>query len=390
MSISVRWKLFSTMLLGSLAILAPSAFSAEKATKVGVFVGTYTGSGSEGIYRFAFDTASGEMSAPELVGKTSNPSFLALHPSKPFLYAVSEVDSFEGKPGGAVAAYQIVGEKGKLSHLNSQSTKGSGPCHVIVDKEGKNIIVANYGGGSVAVLPILPEGKLSPASAFVQHKGTGGDPSRQGGPHAHSSTLDPANAYAFVADLGLDKILVYKFDPAAGTITPNKPAFARTAPASGPRHFDFHPTGKYAYAIDELDSTVTSWNYDDEHGNLLPLQTISTLPKGVTKTNYPADIPVHPSGKFLYGSNRGHDSIAVYTIAPLTGKLTFVEAEHQGIKNPRNFAIDPTGEFLLVANQDADNIVVFKIDLENGSLEPTGASIKVAKPVCLKFQKAAE
>ena len=390
MSISLRWMSLGSLLLGSLIMLNPSNVSAEEPSKVGVFVGTYTGSGSEGIYRFEFDTNSGEMTPPVLVGKASNPSFLALHPSKPYLYAVSEVEAVAGKPGGAVLAFSVVGEKGKLTPLNAESTRGGGPCHIIVDKAGKNVLVANYGGGSAAVLPILPDGKVGPASAFIQHKGTGGDPSRQSAPHAHSTTLDPANAYAFVADLGLDKMMIYKFDSKAGTITPNTPAFARTAPASGPRHFDFHPNGKFAYAIGELDSTVTSWNYDAEHGNLLPLQTISTLPKGVTKQNYPADIHVHPSGKFLYGSNRGHDSIAVYMIAPITGKLTFIETETKGIKNPRNFAIDPSGNFLLVANSDTDDIVVFKIDPENGSLTSTGGSIKVSKPVCLKFQRAAE
>ena len=390
MSISLRRISLGSLILGLFGLLAPAAFSAEEPSKVGVFVGTYTGSGSEGIYRFEFDTTSGEMTPPVLVGKASNPSFLALHPSKPYLYAVSEVESVGGKPGGAVLAFTVVGEKGMLTPLNAESTQGSGPCHIIVDKAGKNVLVANYGGGSVAVLPIHSDGKVGPASAFVQHRGTGGDPSRQTGPHAHSTTLDAANAYAFVADLGLDKMMIYKFGADAGTITPNKPPAARTAPASGPRHFDFHPNGKFAYAIDELDSTVTSWNYDAEHGNLLPLQTISTLPRGVTKQNYPADIHVHPSGKFLYGSNRGHDSIAVYMIAPVTGKLTFIEAETKGIKNPRNFAIDPSGNFLLVANQDLDNIVVFKIDPDDGSLAPTGASIKVGKPVCLKFQRAAE
>ena len=234
MSISVRWVLSGSALLGLLGLLTPAARSAEEPSKHGVFVGTYTGSGSEGIYRFEFDSANGDVTPAELVAKTANPSFLALHPSKPFLYAVNEVDTFEGKPGGAVSAFTVVGKKGRLTPLNFESAKGGGTCHLIVDKGGKNVIASNYGGGSVAVLPILPDGNLGPASAFVQHKGTGGDPSRQTGPHAHSTTLDAANAYAFVADLGLDKIMIYKYDPIVGSLTPNKPPAARTAPAEIP------------------------------------------------------------------------------------------------------------------------------------------------------------
>jgi 6-phosphogluconolactonase len=373
-------------LFGVLALCA-EAQAAEPSGPAGIYVGTYTGgaSQSKGIYRLDLDLSTGEPSAPRVVAETVSPSFLAFSPTRQFLYAVNEVDSVDGKPGGGVSAFSVDPKTGGLTLLNQQSSRGSGPCHLVVDKAGKNVLVANYGGGSVAVLPIGEGGRLDAAASFIQHTGSSVNRSRQAAPHAHSVNLDTANAFAFVADLGLDKVLVYRFDPSKGTIVPNDPPAATLTPGAGPRHFAFHPSGKYAYAIGELDSTVTAWTYDATRGVLSELQVISTLPSGFSGTNHPAEVQVDPSGKFLYGSNRGHNSIVAYTIDQGTGKLTYVGNQGEGIKNPRNFAIDPSSTFLLVGNQDLDSIVVFRIDPASGALRPTGHTAKVPKPVCLKF-----
>jgi 6-phosphogluconolactonase len=377
-----------SMLAALLPLFAASPLADEPATPAGksaVFIGTYTGTGSHGIYRFDFDPATGEVTEPRLAAEATSPSFLAIAPSRRFLYAVGEVDRFKGEKAGAVLAFAIDPKTGDLTALNDQSSGGSGPCHLTVDKAGKNVLVANYGGGSAAVLPVDADGRLRPRSSFVQHEGSGADPRRQKEPHAHSVNLDAANRFAFVADLGLDKVLVYRFDPDRGTIAPNDPPAAKLAPAAGPRHFAFHPSGRFAYAIGELNSTVTGWSYDPDRGALTEIQTITTLPSDFRGSNHPAEVQVHPSGKFLYGSNRGHNSIVAYTIDPDSGKLTYVAHQGQGIKNPRNFGIDPTGRWMLVGSQDTDTVLVFSIDGSTGALTPTGRSVKVAKPVCVKF-----
>jgi 6-phosphogluconolactonase len=267
--------------------------------------------------------------------------------------------------------------------LNRQPARGAAPCHLVVDRAGKNVLVANYSGGNVAVLPIQSDGRLAEATGFVQHKGSGANPRRQEAPHAHSINLDAANRFAVVADLGLDRVMVYRFDGGAGTLTPNDPPSASVEPGSGPRHFAFHPNGRNAYVINEITRTVTAFSYDPRKGALTPFQTISTLPQGAPARGSTAEVQVHPSGKFLYGSNRGHDSIAVFTIGP-DGRLTFVEAESTQGKTPRNFGIDPTGTFLLAANQGTDSIVVFRIDAKTGKLTPTGHKADVPTPVCVK------
>jgi len=378
-------------LLLTLAAAGPARSAEPPAGRpVTVFVGTYTGGESRGIYRFDLDPATGKPGAPALAAEATSPSYLAIDPTRRFLYAVSEVDSSAGKKGGSVAAFAVDPKTGALSPLGAQSTVGAGPCHLIVDAAGKNVLAANYGGGSVVVLPVGADGRLKEHSAFVQHKGSGPDRGRQEGPHAHSVNLDPANRFAFVADLGLDKVLVYKFDPDRGTLAPNDPPAADLVPGAGPRHFAFHPSGKFAYAINELNSTVQAWTYDRERGTLAALQTISTLPEGYKGTNYPADVQVHPSGELLYGSNRGHDSIVVYQIDRVNGKLTYVENQTGGIKTPRGFGIDPSGLFLLAASQDLDTIVVFSIQPLTGALTPTKHSVKVPKPVCVKFWSPAQ
>ena len=245
--------------------------------------------------------------------------------------------------------------------------------------------MANYSSGSVAVLPVMKDGRLVEASDAVQHEGASVNASRQKAPHAHSITLDPANRYAFAADLGTDKVMIYRLDAARGKLIPNKPPWACTKPGAGPRHFAFHPSGKYAYVINELDSTMMAFTYDGSRGSLTEIQIAPTLPEGWEGTNYCADVHVHPGGRFLYGSNRGHDSIVIYAIDPSTGRLALRGHGPTLGKAPRNFAIDPTGTFLLAANQDSDNIVVFRIDPATGLLSPTGHELKLPKPVCIKF-----
>jgi 6-phosphogluconolactonase len=318
-----------------------------------------------------------------------NPSFLAIHPGTKFLYAVSEVSDAGGKPTGAVAAFAIDPKSGKLKLLNQQSSQGAGPCHLNVDRAGKNVLVANYGGGSCAVLPIGADGKLGEATAAIQHKGKSVNPQRQEGPHAHSINLDSANRFAFVADLGLDEVLVYRFDSTKGSLTPNDPPAGKVAPGAGPRHFAFHPAGKYAYVINEMASTVTAFAYDPERGTLQELQSITTLPAGFSGNTSTAEVVVHPSGRFLYGSNRGHDSLAIFKIDEATGKLTAAGHQLTGGKTPRNFAIDPSGKWLLAENQGSGTIVVFKIDSQTGGLSETGHVLKVGSPVCVRMVKPA-
>lgn len=352
-----------------------------------VYIGTYTGAKSKGIYVSRLDAASGKLGALELAAATASPSFLAIHPSQRFLYAVGEINDFGGKKSGAVNAFSVDRKTGTLNLLNQQPSGGPGPCHLVVDRTGKSVLVANYGGGSVSALPIQADGKLGNPTAFIQHEGSSVNPQRQKEPHAHSINVDAANRFAVAADLGLDKLLIYRFDAVKGTLVPNDPPHASVKPGAGPRHFAFHPKGRYAYVINEMRCTVTAFGYDPQRGELKELQTIPTLPEGqsVQPGHSTAEVQVHPSGKFLFGSNRGHDSIVVYAIDENTGKLTFVENQPTQGKIPRNFGIDPTGAFLLAANQNSDNIVVFRIDSKTGRLNPTGQTVEVPAPVCVKF-----
>jgi 6-phosphogluconolactonase len=372
-----------------LFLLLTTVFAAAADGKYFFYVGTYTqdGSKSKGIYAYRFDPATGESTSLGLAAETTNPSFVAIHPSGHFLYAVNEVGNYEGPNSGGVSAFSIDRETGKLTFLNEVRSRGADPCYIIVDKDGKNVLVANYTGGSIAVFPIDASGKLGEASAFVQHTGHGADPKRQEGPHAHSIDLSPDNRLAFVDDLGLDELLVYKFDSSKGTLTPNDPPFVKLDPGSGPRHFALHPSGKFAYGVAEMASTVTALSVDLKTGKLQRLQTLSTLPSDYKGENDDAEIEVHPSGKFLYASNRGHDSIAVFAIDPRKGTLTKVDDVPTQGQIPRSFEIDPTGHFLLAENSKSDNIVVFRIDQTTGRLTSTGHKIEVGSPVCVKFLK---
>ena len=352
-----------------------------------LYIGTYTRgkNQSKGIYQYQFDPASGAMRSAGVTENDDNPSFLALHPNKRFLYAVAEIGDFGGQKSGAVVAYAVQPGTGALSELNRQATGGSSPCHLVVDPTGKFVLAANYGGGSACVIAIDENGRLGARTGFVQHHGSSINPRRQAGPHAHSVNLDAAGKHAFVADLGLDKVFIYSLNTDSGTLTPGPQPWVSIAPGAGPRHFAFHPDGRCAYVINELDSTVTAFCYDAEAGRLEMLQTLPTLPEGFQGTSTTAEVQVHPTGEFLYGSNRGHDSIAIFAIDERTGTLTPLGHEPTGGKQPRHFAIDPTGKYLLAANQAGDNIVVFAIDAQTGKLTPTGTVVEVPSPVCVRF-----
>ena len=372
----MRMKAFIT------AAISVAALSTVYAESLPVYFGTYTSgkNSSKGIYRSVLDTETGELSAPVLAAEAMNPSFIEIHPGGKFLYAVSESGD-----AGTVSTFAIDPDTGNLKLLNSRPSGGSGPCHVNIDRSTKNVLVTNYGSGSVSVIPIAADGSLAEPTGFVQHEGASVNPQRQNGPHAHSVNLSPDNRFAFVADLGIDKIMIYKLNVDKGTITANDPAFAKVKPGAGPRHFAFGADGRYAYVINEMGGTVTAFAYEPASGTLTEIQSITTLPDGFAGSSSCAEVRVHPSGRFLYGSNRGHDSIAVYRIDPAKGTLTFVEHERAGIKTPRNFNIDPTGKFCLVANQDGNSIVVFRIDQKTGALEPTGHKISIGRPVCIRF-----
>lgn len=350
-----------------------------------VYVGTYTAKDSKGIYAYRFDAVSGETSPVGLVAATENPSFLAVHPSGRFLYAVNETDKFNGKPTGAVSAFSIDRKTGKLKLLNQVSSLGQGPAHLSVDKSGRYVLVANYDGGSAAVFPIGKDGRLGEASAFVQHTGSSVNRERQASPHAHEIVVSNDNRYALVADLGLDELLVYKFDAAQGSLTPNDPKFAKISPGAGPRHIAFHPDGRFVYLINEMQSSIDGFSYEAETGTLRLLQTLPTVPRGFTKNNDGAEIAIDSAGKFLYVSNRGHDSIAVFGVDSRNGTLSPVEDIPSGGKTPRDFAIDPTGAWLFAANQDSNNIVLFHVDPRTGRLTPAQRELRVTAPVCVVF-----
>ncbi len=352
-----------------------------------VYVGTYTedGSTSKGIYVYRFDETTQTLTSVGLAAGTINPSFLAIDPSHRFLYAVNEVGNYQGKKSGAVSAFAIDPSTGKLKLLDQVASGGADPCYVSVDATGKYVLVANYTGGSIAVFPILEDGRLGEASAFIQHTGHGTNPLRQEGPHAHSIDLSPDNQFAVVDDLGLDETLVYKFDQAKGSLTLEQDAGFRADAGAGPRHFTFAPDGRFAYVLNEMGSTVSVLSYSTSDGVLKRLQSISTLPKDFKGHNDAAEIQVHPSGKFLYASNRGHDSIAVFAVDASKGMLSLVEYVSTKGRSPRNFTIDPTGSLLLAANQKSDNIVVFRINPQTGRLTPTGAVLEIPQPVCIRF-----
>lgn len=346
-----------------------------------VYVGTYTGPQSKGIYVFRLDTEKASLEPLGIAAETRNPSFLAIHPNGKYLYAAGEVS------GGVVTAFALDPKTGRLREINSASSRGSGPAYVTVDRKGRCALVANYGSGSFAALPIADGGAVREATGFVQDKGSSVNPQRQREPHAHSINVSPENRFAVGADLGTDQLLVFRFDASKCTLEPNQPPFTSLEPGSGPRHFAFHPNGKFAYAINELKSTVTAFSWDGQAGVLQTLQTVSALPEGFQGNSTTAEVQVHPNGKFLYGSNRGHDSIAVFAIDGGKGTLTPVQHVSTQGRTPRNFGIDPTGSVLIAANQNSDTLAVFRIDGKTGKLVSAGAPVSVPRPVCVKFVK---
>lgn len=349
-----------------------------------VYLGTYTHKTSQGIYLAELDLRAGTLRLKGLAAPLTNPSFLAIHPTGRWIYAVGEMANFQGKKQGAVSALAVQPD-GTLQQLNQQPSGGTGPCHLAVDPQGRYVVVANYGSGSVASLPIDSQGRLREPVSIIQHSGSSVHPQRQQGPHAHSVTFDTSGRLVVAADLGLDQLLLYRLDLDTGKLSAHEPAWVQVAAGSGPRHFAFHPTGRFAYVINELASTITAFTYQPDRGRLEPVQTVSTLPETFTGSNTTAEVQVHPSGRFLYGSNRGHDSLAIFAVDQATGKLTPKGHVSSQGKTPRHFGIDPTGVYLVVVNQDSDNGVLFRIDPETGQLTPTQQSIEVSMPVCVKF-----
>ncbi len=378
-------RLFAFLLLSSAFIAFEFASAARKAPAGShhlAFVGTYTGkTGSKGIYAFDFDSSTGTLSPKGLAAETPSPSWVAIHPSGKFAYAANET----GKDS-TVTAFSLDSKTAKLTQLNQMSALGQDPCYLSFDKTGKYLFAANYSSGNVVVFPILPDGKLGEHTANVKDAGTlGPNKERQEAPHAHWIQVAPNNRFVFVSDLGLDAILVYRFDAAKGTLTPNDPPAGKLAPGSGPRHVAFSPSGKFVYVVSELSNTVTAFSFDSAKGTLHEFQIISTLPKDFSGRNDDAEITVHPNGKWLFASNRGHDTIAVYAINPADGSLTSAGEFATGGKEPRHFTIDPTGKFLLAENQNSNSIAVFRIDSATGALTKASQAEDIPSPVCLTF-----
>ena len=351
-----------------------------------LYVGTYTEGGrSDGIYLLRMDRRSGKLRRVGSVDAGANPSFLAIHPNGRVLYAVNEVETHNGRPTGAVSAFAIASDTGALTRLNERPSEGGAPCFVSVDRSGRVVLIANYAGGSVAMLPIQADGALAPAAQVVKHMGSGPNAERQGAPHAHCIVADSSNRFALAADLGADRVFVYRLDVDGKSLRHIEVGDAVMRPGAGPRHIAFHPILPLVFVANELDSTVATLRFDAERGTLSPLDIHSTIPPGWTGTNYPADIHIAPSGRTLYVSNRGLNSLAVFSVAVTTGALVLEQVVPTDGDWPRNFSLDPTGRWLLVANQRSDSVVVFGRDPESGRLTPTRQRIALPSPVCLRF-----
>ncbi len=370
---------------GARTLDASSIASEARAHRL-LYVGTYTSNGrSKGIYRVRMSRDTGALTVVGVAAAASNPSYLTLSADGRFVYAVNEVSELDGRPTGGVTAFGRDRHSSTLHELASQPTGGTAPCYVATDRRGKWLFVANYGGGSVSVFPILADGRVGAVTSHVEHHGQGPDPARQKAPHAHCVLSDPSNRFVLVADLGLDRVLVYGFDENSGTLTPAPTEQGTLAPGAGPRHFAFHPGGQSVYVTNELNSTVTVFRYDTGTGSLSERQTLPAVSEATAERNYPADIHVHPSGRFVYVSNRGHNSIAAFAVDSATAELRSLQLMPTGGNWPRQFAIDSSGEFLLVANQKSDDIHSFRIDPENGRLTATGRSVSLQEPVWIGF-----
>jgi 6-phosphogluconolactonase len=363
------------------AILGTGARTSD-AKETLVFVAAFASGNDGAIYAYQLDLATGRLTLAQRTGDVENPFFLALSPDRKFLYSIHAPGQFGGESPEQVAAYEVVGRTGRLKLLNRQSTRGSASCYVAVDATGKTLVLANYGTGSVASLPIRQDGSLGEIVSFMQHEGTSIISQRQGGPHAHCAVISPDNRFVYAADLGLDRVMAYRLDAPMAKLSPSRPAFVRTPPGLGPRHLTFHPNGRHIYVINELANSVTLFDYDAEPGILDEKQTISTLPEGFSGTSYCADVKITPNGRFLYGTNRGHDSIAEYRIGD-DGTLTLVGIEPSLGVGPQNLAITPDGQLLLCANMPGNNVVVFRIDQQTGGITPVGEPLSVTSPACI-------
>jgi len=361
------------------ALAALPAFMPARASAQQELV--FVGSGTKNIDAFRLDLAAGVLTPLGQAAAIEHPSFICVSPNHRFLYSVTEGGR---AASSSVTAFAIDAVAGKLTFLNRQPVGGSGPCYVEVDVSGKNALVANYNSGSFAAFPLSTNGELQPMSAFIQDEGSSIDPARQEGPHGHCLAAGPGGRLAYGCDLGLDKVMIFKFDPGHGTLVSNQPAFAQVRPGAGPRHIAFAPDGRWAFVINEMASTLTAFRLDAARGALREIQTVSTLPEGFSGQNTGAEVAVHPSGKYVYASNRGDDSIAVFGWNARSGRLAFIERISTGGKTPRQFEIDPTGRYLLAANQNSNNVVVFRIDAATGRLQPTGSQVTSDNPMCVR------
>ena len=377
--------LLAGMLLTALAASVASAASGDSF----VYIGTYTRTHGKGIYMLRFNAATGKLGELSLAAEISSPSFLAVHPNQKFLYAESEHEGEDvaGK-NNSVSAFAIDPKTGALTFLNKVSSHGEGPAHIAVDKTGKGLLAANYRSGSVALLPILPDGRLGEATGFDQQSGRGPKP-RQDRPRAHGGVFSPDSRFALVAENGIDEIMIYRYDASTGALKPNDPPFFKTPPGYGPRHLAFHPNGRILYSLNEMESIVTVLQYDAARGTVSQIQEAGTLPEGFKGTSAPAQFQIDRAGKFLYASNRGADNIAVLAIDPATGRLTPVEHVPTQGKTPRDFSLDLTGRYLFAANQASDNIAIFRVDPKRGRLTPAGQVVEhVPEPSCVVFVPA--
>jgi 6-phosphogluconolactonase len=380
-------KLALALLLSCLA-MALGVDAQQPATgAVRVYVGTYTDTDSKGIYRLRLDLATGALTAEGDPTPAKQPSWISLSPDGTHLYSVVETGDAPTDPSGGVSAFAVDKATGALTFLNTQPSGGPAPCHLAVDAKGRHVLVANYWGGNVSAFPVGKDGALGAASAFIQHAQPKNPVDKDAGPHAHSVDLDAANRHLIVSDLGLDSVFTYDFDAAKGSLA--KASSLALPKGAGPRHFTFHPDGRHAYVISELDSTITALDYDPASGALKASQTVSALPADFKGKSYTAEVAVSPDGRFLYGSNRGHDSLAIFAIDAATGRLTLVGHQPSLGKHPRHFAIDPTGAYLLAANRDSDNVVVFRIAKATGLLTPVGQPFRVPHAVCLQMTRIA-
>ncbi len=353
-----------------------------------VFIGTSTKTSSRGIYALRFNDATGALSTPQVAAELANPGFLALHPNGRVLYAIGDVGMIDGKAAGSVSGYTIEPATGHLTLLNQQPSGGASLTHLAVDATGRMLVAVSYGAGYVVSFPLAADGRVGPRVSHIDHQGPlGPNTSRQDKPHAHSITISPDDRFGFVADLGLDRVLSYRLDPAAATLAPNDPAFTTITPGAGPRHSKFSADGKFFYVLDEIDGSVTACTYDAARGVATPFQHISTLPEGfkVLDPDRAAEIRIHPNGKFVYASNRGHDSIAVFARDAASGRLTLVEIKPCGGKEPRNFALSPDGAWLICAHQNSDTLAVFRVDAASGRLAQVGGTVSVPMPICVLF-----